>query len=107
MGVIQYKGYEIHAVPCKLADTGLWQISIQVFKHGFYPIRGCTNGDGDRKAFPIHRHPEALRFRIGLPTPAPLRKRAGFNHALNPDTRKIVARRLASWAVAQRLFRAI
>lgn len=33
MDIVQYKAYEIHAVPCKLVDTGLWQISIQVFKH--------------------------------------------------------------------------
>lgn len=25
MDIIQYNGYEIHAVPCELADTGLWQ----------------------------------------------------------------------------------
>ena len=33
MDIIQYKGYEIHAVPNRLADTGLWQIAIQILKH--------------------------------------------------------------------------
>jgi len=33
MDIIQYKGYEIHAVPLELADTGLWQINIQIFRH--------------------------------------------------------------------------
>lgn len=33
MDIIQYKGYEIHAVPNRLADSGLWQIAIQILKH--------------------------------------------------------------------------
>ena len=33
MDIIQYKGFEIRAVPRKLADGGKWQINLNIFKH--------------------------------------------------------------------------
>jgi hypothetical protein len=30
---LHYKDFEIHAAPWKLADSGRWQINIDIFKH--------------------------------------------------------------------------
>lgn len=33
MDIIQYKGYDIQAVPRKLVDGGKWKININIFRH--------------------------------------------------------------------------
>jgi hypothetical protein len=58
METIEYKGYEIQAVPNRLADTGLWQIAIQILKHreNDTKVRPFSAGDSYKTREEAIRH---------------------------------------------------
>lgn len=49
MDVIQYKGFEIHASPYELADSGEWKVNLYIFRHrgGENRSRNFSVGNSD------------------------------------------------------------
>lgn len=61
--VVNYKGFEIHAVPYELAETGHWDINLLIVRHTGNQVRM-------RNFFAVNTYPareEAVRhcFRFG------------------------------------------
>ena len=48
MDVLSYKGYEIHAAPYQLADTGEWTINIHISRDHGNEIRSRQFSAGNR-----------------------------------------------------------
>lgn len=63
MDVVNYRGFELHATPYRLAKTGHWRINIQIVRHTSDQVKSREFGASN--SYPTREEAVAHCFQFG------------------------------------------